>query len=118
MNAKPKTLSELYPKKWLTPDDLVKPVKVTITGLDFVEATSKFTNEKEMRGIISFEKATKTWQALPSHMKAIGNALDTETFEEWIGRQIVLSRGKSKNGNATIEVTPVIAVEETSNPFA
>jgi hypothetical protein len=100
---KPRTVSELYPRKWLKACDLEKPVTVTITGAE-VEDFRLPDGTSKAALVLTFAKATKRLICNKTQVWAAMGAIGTEVFADWIGHDITLSAGKAPNGKPTIVI--------------
>lgn len=120
MNSTPRTLSELYPSKWLVAGDLQKPVTVTIIAVD-VEELRQQDGSFEPKLVLTFKNATKRMIANVTQAKRLAELLKTERFAEWIGARVKLAAGRAQNGKDTIVVVeatkiPPEAMESTKAP--
>ena len=103
MPNKPRTLSELYPSKWLSPADLERPVTAAITEIA-VEDLRQSDGSTEPKLVISFRNASKRWVCNVTQGKRLAELLGTEVFDQWIGARVRLGSGKATNGKPTIVV--------------
>lgn len=100
----PRTVSELFPSKWLVAADIQKPVTATIVGVD-LEELRQSDGSKEMKLIVTFRNATKRWVTNATQCKALAEKLETEVFADWVGCRVTLAKGRAQNGKDTIVVT-------------
>lgn len=110
MNSTPRTLSELYPSKWLVASDLQKPAMVTIIAVG-VEELRQQDGSFEPKLVLTFKNATKRMIANVTQAKRLAELLNTETFSEWVGARVKLAPGRTQNGKNTI-----VVVEATKIP--
>ena len=112
--TRPRTVSELFPSRWLKASDLKAPVVVTIAACEWVEVYDRqsrttveklalsFTYDKPNGETVRLQKRlllNKT-QAL-----SIAEITGTEVFAEWPGATVQLVVGRAQNGKPTIAVT-------------
>ncbi len=104
MDAKPTTVSELYPRLWLKPEDLGGKAKaVTIAGVEVREFRQRDGTTKPA-AVIAFERATKQLIANKTQVQALATILGTERFGDWIGKTVTLAPATAPNGKPTIAV--------------
>lgn len=106
----PRTLSELYPSKWLVASDIQKPTMVTIIAVT-IEELRQADGTIEPKLVLSFRNATKRMVANVTQSKRLAELLNTEVFAEWVGARVKLASGKASNGKDTI-----IVVDATKIP--
>lgn len=106
----PRTLSELYPSKWLVAADIQKPVVVTIISIT-IEELRQADGSNEPKLVISFRNASKKMIANVTQAKRLAELLGTEVFADWVGARVKLAPGKASNGKPTI-----VIVEATKIP--
>lgn len=107
----PKTVSELFPSKWLTWHDIAKvdkaklPLVVTIQKVDF-DQVARFnrrtkTNENQLAAILTLALPQRTLDKRfivnKTQADAIAKVVGTEAFSEWAGHQIALNYGETSN---------------------
>jgi hypothetical protein len=103
----PRTVSELFPSKWLVAADIQKPTTATIIGVD-LEELRQADGSKETKLIVTFRNATKRWVTNATQCKALAEKLGTEVFAEWVGARVTLGKGRAQNGKDTIVVTAAV----------
>lgn len=114
----PKTVSDLFPSKWLCADDLAgRSVVVTISDVT-VENIRQRDGSQEIKGVVAFSKATKRLILNKTQAQAIAGILRTETFSEWRGHRIQLSAGRAPNGKSTIVVSQAPVPHDDAQPQA
>lgn len=105
MSNKPKSVSELYPRRWLKAEDLRgKPVDVIVESAYVDEVYNQRERQNEWKVILDFGRSkdlilnkTQTMQ-----MQAIASS---EFFTEWAGVQIRLTPAIARNGKPTINIS-------------
>lgn len=105
MSNKPKTVSELYPRRWLKAEDLRgKPVDVIVESAYVDEVYNQRERCNEWKAILDFGRSkdlilnkTQTMQ-----MQAITGI---EFFAEWAGVQVRLTPSIARNGKPTINIS-------------
>ncbi len=112
MQSPPKTVSDLYPSRWLKPQDLRgQAVTVTIKATSFEQFHNPRTNKKEWCTVLDFGRC-KRMILNKTQNKAIWQILGTEVFEEWHGHQITLVEGRTPRGQATIQIVQPTQFED------
>ena len=100
----PRTVSALFPSKWLTAADLQKPTTVTITDA-MVEEVRQADGAKELKLVLSFKNASKRMILNLTQARRLAELLGTEEFAAWVGCRATLAKGVAQNGRDTIVVT-------------
>ena len=98
----PKTVSELYPMKWLKAADLPGPVVVRIEGISFEELYDQQAREYSTKLVISFVGARKRLIPNKTQCEAIWEITGSENFDDWPGCEVELKPGRARNGKPTI----------------
>ncbi len=99
----PTTVSELYPRLWLKPEDL-KGKAVTVTIAKYaIEEFRQPNGETRQALVLAFEKASKRLICNKTQVLAIA-AMFGENFADWLGRAITLAPGTANNGKPTIVI--------------
>ena len=104
MNGTPRTVSDLFPSKWLKAEDLegrprtVRIAEVTIEPLRQPDGTSK------PAAIVTFERATKRLILNKTQATALAAIMGSEVFDDWVGRYVMLKPATAQNGKSTIAV--------------
>ena len=102
----PKTVSELYPPKWVKAVDLGgRAVNVKITGVA-VESFRLPDGTFRESAVLAFEGKTKRLILNKTQCKQLTALAGSERFEDWIGRSVSLSPARAQNGKPTIEIRP------------
>lgn len=105
MSNKPKSVSELYPRRWLKAEDLRgKPVDVVVEAAYVEEIYNQRERQNEWKAVLDFGRSkdlilnkTQTMQ-----MSAITG---TEFFTDWAGTHIRLTPSIARNGKPTITIS-------------
>jgi hypothetical protein len=106
MDAKPNTVSELYPRLWLKPEDLRgRSITVTVVSVDVQEFRQRDGSHKAA-AVLSFERASKRLIANKTQVQALATILGSERFAEWVGKSVALAPDVAPNGKPTIAVQP------------
>lgn len=101
----PRTVSELFPSKWLKAEDLGSGKIVTISS-QRIELMKPFAGDvKEPKLILSFERATKELICTKSQARALADISGTEEFSKWVGLRVRLSPQRLATGKMTIAIT-------------
>lgn len=112
-------IQELYPRRWLYPEDLNgKAVTVVIDGAAVEQLRNPKTNKMEPKLVISFRKATKRLICNKTQAYAIAAITGSQDTDAWPGHKVTLSAAVAPNGKATILVTPVADPHPDANPDA
>jgi len=102
----PRSVSELYPSKWLKADDLNgRSFILTIERVDLEELHNPQTNKKELKAVVGFGR-TKRLCLNKTQCQAIADIAQSEFFEAWPGTVITLSPAVARNGKPTIMIRP------------
>lgn len=115
------TLSELYPREWLSAADLGgRRVRVTIAAIE-VRAFRRQSGGEESAVVLSFvahgKPCARRMVCNRTQARAIAEITGSEVFKAWIGTQIELAPTTAPNGKATIAVLPA-AKEKTDGKHA
>lgn len=107
----PKTVSELFPSKYLSADDLRgQAYKLTIAAVEFVQIHDRYEGDIT-KAALRFQGAQKLLILNITQARAIAEIAASETFSEWVGKSILLRPGRAHNGKPTIFVDPAPAHE-------
>jgi hypothetical protein len=102
----PKTVSELYPPKWVKAADLgghaatVKISDVTVESFRLPDGTHRAS------AVLAFEGKTKRLILNKTQCKQLVEITGSERFEDWVGRSVSLVPATAQNGKPTIEIRP------------
>ena len=111
----PRTIGELWPSKWLKPEDLKRPATVIVAGVDWPEVYNPNTRQKEVKAAIrfAFRKADGTTIELDKRLivnrtqaVAIAEIAGTDVLDGWTGTAVTLAAGSAHTGAATIVIGP------------
>ena len=98
-------IKQLFPSKWLSPDDLAnRRVEVVISECALEAVRNPQTNQEEEKLIITFAKATKRLIANKTQCFAIAEIVGDYDTDNWTGKRIALRTGRARNGKPTIIV--------------
>jgi len=101
----PQTVGEMFPSKWLTVNDLSKPVQVTIERVEVKEFDDLHSGEKVHKPVIHFTGAKKALIGNKTQCLQLAQVCGSQRFAEWVGRAVVLSPGLARNKKPTIIVS-------------
>ena len=108
----PQTISDLFPDRWLRPDDLNgRSFTITIRAVIFEELHNPRTNRKELKAIVDFGR-TKQLPLNKTQAHAIADIAGSETFSDWPGTAVTLKAGLAHNNKETIHITPAKAPKQ------
>ncbi len=100
----PSTVSELYPRLWLKPEDLRgAPVDVVIKAVA-VENFRQRDGTMRASAVLTFEKASRRMILNKTQSLAIAAILESERFSDWPGKRICLVPATAPNGKPTVEI--------------
>jgi len=106
-----RTVSEVYPSKWLRAVDLQgRPARVQIVAVD-VQDFRQRDGSQEARIVISFARKHRRLVCNRTQAQALAEILGTEEFERWIDRDVILAPGRAPNGQQTIVITAPAPLE-------
>ena len=109
MDTKPTTVSELYPRLWLKPEDLGgKARTVTIASVEVHDFRQRDGSTKAA-AVLTFEKATKRLIANRTQVQALATIMGSERFLDWTGQSVALAPAIAPNGKPTIAVQPALS---------
>lgn len=102
--TKMQTVADVYPCRWLHPDDLggrTVAVKIAQVG---VEEFRQRDGSYKVAIVLTFERATKRLICNKTQAHTIATILGTERLGDWPGRTIRLGTGRAPNGKDTITI--------------
>jgi len=109
--AKPQTLSQLYPGKYLKADDLHgKSFALRIASVS-VEYLRQFDGSKTWKVVLTFDKAQKLLILNKTQCRALTDITGSEVFQGWQGVTVKLTPATAQNGKPTIHITGVPSTE-------
>ncbi len=100
----PKTVSELYPPKWVKAADLggravsVKIAEVVVESFRLPDGTHRAS------AVLAFEGKTKRLILNKTQCKQLVEITGSERFEEWVGKTVALAPATAQNGKPTIAI--------------
>lgn len=101
---KPETVSELYPSKWLSHDDLNgRAYTVDIDDVQLDEFYNKSTQQKELKAFLVFSNAQKHLILNVTQCHELTDIFKSEKFKDWRG-PIIITPGRAPNGKPTIKI--------------
>ncbi len=110
-NQKPKTVSELYPSRWLKADDLNgRSFTLTIHTISIEELHNPRNNKKELNAVLNFGR-TKRLILNKTQCRAIADIAQSERFADWVNVRVTLCPGRAHNGKPTIIISLAPAPE-------
>lgn len=106
MDATPKTVSELFPSKYLKVEDLQnKAFALTIQTVTLEKVHDTINREDTIKAIVWFDGAQKGLIVNKTQALALASITGTEEFSQWKGAKVHLRPGRSHNGKPTIVIT-------------
>jgi hypothetical protein len=100
----PKTVSELYPPKWVKAADLGgRAASVKIAGVA-VESFRQPDGSSKQAAVLAFEGKTKRLILNKTQCKQLVEITGSERFEDWLGRAVNLAPATAQNGKPTIAI--------------
>jgi hypothetical protein len=110
-----RTISDVYPSKWLNHADLQgKAVRVAISEA-IVEDVRQRDGTTQPKVVLSFDGKQKRLILNKTQATDLSRILGTDVFDSWPGNTVVLSHAKTRNGYDTIAIQ---AAPSEDNPFA
>ncbi len=111
----PRTIGELWPSKWLKPEDLKRPAVVTVASVDWPEVYDAREKENVIRPALRFtyRKADGTTVELERRLilnktqaLALAKITGSDELDRWVGAAVTLTAGRAHTGAATIVIGP------------
>lgn len=102
---RPKSISELYPPRWLKPTDLPKPITATIAAVNVEDLYNPKAGEHQQKAVVSFQGGRKRLILNKTQCAAIEKITGSEVFTGWVGHAVTLSPGKAPSGQPTIVIS-------------
>lgn len=81
-------LSEAYPSKYLTAEELDNDVTVTISDVDCEEIGQGAQKSRKL--VLSFQGKKKKFVVNKTNAKTIADVLGTDETDDWIGQRITI----------------------------
>ncbi len=107
--AKPiTTVSQMFPREWLHPDDLLKVGKVECV-IERAQVEDRFnprTKREEPRLIVYFFQRNRHLICNKTQAFELADVTGTEAFGEWKGHSVILARGIAPNRKPTVTISP------------
>ena len=103
----PKTVSELYPPKWVKAADLGGHAVTVVISDVTVESFRLPDGTHRASAVLAFEGKTKRLILNKTQCKQLIEITGSERFEEWVGRSISLAPATAQNGKPTIAIRAV-----------
>jgi hypothetical protein len=100
----PKTVSELYPPKWVKAADLGGHVVTVVISDVTVESFRLPDGTHRASAVLAFEGKTKRLILNKTQCKQLAEITGSERFEEWVGRSVSLAPAMAQNGKPTISI--------------
>lgn len=101
----PKTVSELFPSKYISSEDLQgKTYSLTVARVSFEIVRDYYTKQDETKACVWFEHAEKGLLLNKTQAMALAQIAGTEEFDKWAGTKLILRPGRAPNGKMTIVV--------------
>ena len=101
----PRTVSELFPSKWLHHDDLngrTIVLQIKQVTFELLQAHPK-TTDKILKGVVDFGRS-KSLVMNQTQANAIADIVGSGNFEDWKGHRVALQPATSHNGRPTIKI--------------
>ena len=99
----PKSVSEMFPSKWLRAADLPRVVTVKIASVD-VQEMRQVDGTRAWKALIGFEGKEKRLIVNKTQAEALARLTGSEHFANWIGHTVRLAPATAHNGRATIAI--------------
>ena len=114
------TVSEMFPREWLHPDDIRgrSPLTVTVERAQIEPRFNPRSKREEDRLIVYFYKATRHLICNKTQAFELAEATGTEVFGDWKGHQVRLSHGMAPNHKPTITIgaAPIAPAQPAAQP--
>ncbi len=109
MSKRPETIDELYPSRWLRPDDLQgRSVEIEVMRVTVEEIYTPQTYTDDWRAILDFGRS-KRMILNKTQCEAMRRITGSEKFTDWAGANIALDPGIAHNGKPTIVINEALA---------
>lgn len=102
----PRSVSQMFPSKWLRAADLPRVVTVKIASVD-VQEMRQVDGSKAWKALIGFENKEKKLICNKTQAEALARLTGSEQFAEWIGHTVRLAPATAHNGRPTIAILAV-----------
>lgn len=115
-NKQPETVSELFPSRWLSHDDLNgRSYTLKIANVQLDHFHNPRTNTKELKAYLIFANAQKDMIVNVTQCHALTEIFKSERFFDWRG-DVILSPGRAPNGKPTIIITAPAVQSPVADP--
>lgn len=108
-------IEDLYPKKWISPADISRPVTVTISAVSAEEVYNTRERSQEVKAAVSFASAKKRLILNKTQAYTLAHIFGPDTAG-WIGKRITLTTGLAPNRQQTIIINAASAPAPASAP--
>jgi len=99
-------VGDIYPKEWLTPEDLAgRTVTVEILSVELREFFNSQTRQKALKPVITFKGAKRKLITNKTQSYQIATIVGSDVFAQWPGHKITLSQARASNGKDTIVIS-------------
>lgn len=115
-NQPPRTVSEMYPSKWLKAADIVKPTIAAIVEAKPELVFNARTNEQEWKVVLTLYRVEKKFILNKTQCSALAAITGTEHFSDWKGHQVLLRRGLTRSKQPTIVIEKIEGKAATPPP--
>lgn len=110
---KPSTVTELYPSKYLTADDLHgRSYKLQVRAVEVEKMRDAFTHTDEWKAVLHFVNAKKGLVLNKTQVMKMRELTGSEVLRDWRGEVVVLAPGFTRNGKKTIVISGTGDAEE------
>lgn len=109
---KPKTVSDLFPSKYLSAEDL-RGNRYTLKIVSADVELLRGIQGEHYSAVLTFESAQKRLVLNKTQAQAMAQITKTEVVSAWAGKRIMLSPGRAHNGKPTIVIS---AAPEAGTP--
>lgn len=96
------SVNKVYPSPWVSPDDIARPVTVTIAAVA-VEEFRRPDGTREHKIVLGFKGAQKRLPLNKTQAKTLARLLGDDA-EGWAGSTIILAPATAPNRKATIAI--------------
>lgn len=94
-------IEEVYPKEWISPADITRPVTVTISHAGKKAVYNQRECREEIKIAVSFSGAKKRLLLNKTQAYVLARMFGLDT-DAWIGKRIALTTGLAPNRQQTI----------------
>ena len=108
----PRSVSQMFPSRWLRAADLPRAVTVKIISVD-VQEMRQVDGTRAWKALLGFEGKEKRLIVNKTQAEALARLTGSEQLAEWIGHTVRLAPGTAHNGRGTIAI---LAAEQPAVP--